>query len=125
MRLGSEGPGAPRYGPLGVEVLLTDPLAAAEPLPWAVASGVHPWMSAWWLVVDHPYFAVTDGEGRFTIRDVPVGPQTVFVWHEAAKPVQECRQVFRGEVKICGGGPTDREFAVDRDGLINIDPPGR
>ena len=60
----------------------------AEPVP---ASGealvrlrcdVHPWMAGWLVVVEHPYAAVTDAEGRFTIADVPPGAYTLAVWHE-------------------------------------------
>ena len=33
-------------------------------------------------VVPHPYFAVTDLSGTFTIGDVPTGNHTVQAWHE-------------------------------------------
>lgn len=42
----------------------------------------HPWMSAYVGVVRHPYFAVSDAEGRFTLTDVPDGTYTVAIWHE-------------------------------------------
>jgi plastocyanin len=42
----------------------------------------HAWMSAYIHVFDHPYFAVTDVEGRFTIKDVPPGRYTIEYWHE-------------------------------------------
>jgi plastocyanin len=42
----------------------------------------HTWMSAYVVVFNHPYFAVTDGTGKFTIRDLPVGEHTVELWHE-------------------------------------------
>lgn len=42
----------------------------------------HTWMNAWIYVFDHPYYAVTDATGAFTIRDVPAGSYTVEVWHE-------------------------------------------
>jgi hypothetical protein len=33
--------------------------------------------------LDHPYAAVTDAEGAFTIPDLPSGKHTFVVWHEA------------------------------------------
>lgn len=47
---------------------------------------VHQWMFAWVTVVDHPYFAVTDKEGKFTIKDVPPGKYTVTALHRKASP---------------------------------------
>lgn len=45
----------------------------------------HPWMSAWIGVVDHPYFAVTDADGRFAIKGLPPGKYTLEAWHERLK----------------------------------------
>jgi plastocyanin len=42
---------------------------------------VHPWMQAWIVVQDHPYFAVTGVEGAFTIKGVPPGTYTLEAWH--------------------------------------------
>lgn len=43
---------------------------------------IHPWMSAYVGVVDHPYFAVSDAAGRFTIAGLPPGTYTIEAWHE-------------------------------------------
>jgi plastocyanin len=43
----------------------------------------HTWMNGYVYVFDHPYFAVTDEKGAFTIKDVPAGDYTVELWHEA------------------------------------------
>lgn len=42
----------------------------------------HTWMSAFVHVFDHPYFAVTDQNGAFSIKDLPPGRHTVEYWHE-------------------------------------------
>lgn len=47
-----------------------------------VRCDAHAWMSAWILVFEHPYFAVTDARGSFTIPNVPPGTYTLKVWHE-------------------------------------------
>lgn len=43
---------------------------------------VHPWMSSYMAVVDHPFFAVSGGDGSFSIGDLPAGTYTLEAWHE-------------------------------------------
>ena len=43
---------------------------------------VHGWMTAYVGVVDHPYFAVTDKQGNFSIDGLPAGEYTVEAVHE-------------------------------------------
>jgi len=47
----------------------------------------HSWMNGWIYVFDHPYYAVTDDGGAFTIKDVPAGEHTLELWHEPADGV--------------------------------------
>lgn len=42
----------------------------------------HIWMSAYVVVVDQPYYALTDGDGNFTIENVPAGSYEIETWHE-------------------------------------------
>lgn len=56
---------------------------SSERSPVPVTCDIHPWMQAWWMVLDNPYFAVTDEKGNFEIKNVPAGPQKVVVWQEA------------------------------------------
>lgn len=62
---------------------LTFAYRRAESVPLAVTCDYHGWMKAWHLPVDHPYAAVTDAEGRFTIPDLPAGTHEFIVWHES------------------------------------------
>jgi plastocyanin len=53
-----------------------------ESLPTKVTCDFHPWMMAYWMVVDHPYAVVTDKDGKFSIPNLPVGEHEFRVWHE-------------------------------------------
>jgi len=46
---------------------------------------VHPEMSAFLVVVPTPYFAVTDSDGAYEIKDVPPGTYTLRTWSEDGK----------------------------------------
>jgi plastocyanin len=50
--------------------------------PITIKCDFHRWMTAHFWVMDHPFFAVTDDEGRFAIRDLPPGEYTLAAWHE-------------------------------------------
>jgi len=67
--------------PPGKSVTL-DGLQADDRFPIAVSCKIHPWMSAWVRVYDHPYFAVTDENGNFEIKNAPAGDLRLKVWHE-------------------------------------------
>jgi len=45
-------------------------------------NGGHAWMNAEIMVVRHPYYAVTDQNGKFTLNDVPPGSYQIVAWHE-------------------------------------------
>jgi hypothetical protein len=45
-------------------------------------NGGHVWMSAEMMVVQHPYYAVTDESGKFEFTDVPPGTYQIVAWHE-------------------------------------------
>lgn len=42
----------------------------------------HKWMNAYVHVFDHPHFAVSGADGRFTLKNVPAGTYTLETWHE-------------------------------------------
>lgn len=43
---------------------------------------IHSHMSAFIMVFSHPFFALTDTEGRYRIDDVPPGTYSVVAWNE-------------------------------------------
>ena len=49
---------------------------------FVVKCDVHPWMKSYVQVFDHPYFAVTGLDGKFTISGIPDGEYEVVAWQE-------------------------------------------
>jgi len=47
-----------------------------------VVCDTHAWMLAYIHVFDHPYFAVTDERGIFSISNLPAGTYVLKAWHE-------------------------------------------
>ena len=70
---------------------------------------VHPWMFAYACVMDHPYFAVTDKDGKYTIKDVPDGKYTLEVYHRKAAPVSA---PVSAEIEVKGGSVT-KDFTLE------------
>jgi hypothetical protein len=68
----AQAPGAP-------EVTI-DPSAAKPGDVVELKCGVHPWMHAYAVVQDHPYFAITDDKGAFTIKGLEEGTYTLESW---------------------------------------------
>jgi plastocyanin len=61
---------------------------------------VHPEMSGYVVVVPTPYFAVTDKEGNYEIKNVPAGHYTIKTWSEDGKPVTQSVDVGSGAVTV-------------------------
>ena len=54
----------------------------AERLPIKLNCDIHPWMKAYVMVFDHPFFATTAKDGSFEIKGVPAGTQNLVLWQE-------------------------------------------
>jgi plastocyanin len=66
---------------------------------------VHPWMSAYIVVTDHPYHAVTDAYGEYLINEIPAGSYRVKVWHEGLGTEEKT-------VEAKAGATTKLDFAL-------------
>ena len=49
--------------------------------------GFHAYMESWALAIDNPYYAITNGSGGFSLREVPPGTYRVTSWHPQTGPV--------------------------------------
>lgn len=69
---------------------------------------VHVWMTAYCFVMEHPYFAVTDASGKFSIptTDLPDGEYGVKLWHETLGEKE-------GKVTVADGAAT-YDFTFER-----------
>jgi hypothetical protein len=57
---------------------------------------VHPWMSAYVFVMEHPFFSVTDAAGRFSITGLPAGTYRLHAWHETFGTLEQDVEVKTG-----------------------------
>ncbi|HEY4259723.1 MAG TPA: carboxypeptidase regulatory-like domain-containing protein [Schlesneria sp.] len=78
------------------------PVPQEERLPAKVSCDIHPWMQAWWVILDHPYAAVTNAKGEFEIADLPVGEHEFRVWQERPGYLEKAYKVTvkEGENKL-------------------------
>lgn len=60
----------------------TIPISFGKPEIVRIDCDLHSWMRAWVVVASHPFYALTDAQGRFKLDNVPAGQYTVRVWHE-------------------------------------------
>jgi plastocyanin len=67
---------------------------------------IHSHMSAFILVFNHRYFAVTAADGRYQISRVPQGRYTLVAWNEGS--IRESRPIVIGE----DGGVVEADFAL-------------
>lgn len=81
----------------------------------------HPWMLAWVHAFEHPYFAVSDAEGRFQLTGIPPGQYVLRAWHEgfltsgeteSGRPVYSAPIVLSRPVTVASGHDTTVDFEI-------------
>jgi plastocyanin len=60
---------------------------------------VHGWMQAHAGVLSHPFFAVSTGDGKFSITGLPPGTYTIEAWHEKLGTQTGTVTIGKGETK--------------------------
>jgi len=81
------------------------PYAFEKPGVVPLLCNVHPEMGGFIVVSPTPYFAETDDNGNYAIKDVPDGSYNIAVWHEGAKSQTKPLTV---------SGDTKAEFTVSK-----------
>jgi hypothetical protein len=64
-------------------------------------------MEGFVVVLQNPYFAVTDRDGHYTIADVPPGKYAIGVWHAKLKAASK-------PITVEGGKPVTVDFTLAR-----------
>ena len=75
--------------------------------PIELQCDVHTWMRGYIFVMDHPFFAVTDEDGNFSIEGLPPGEYTLAAWHE------KYRREVRQKITIGEEDVTEFNFAFE------------
>ena len=55
----------------------------SKPETIKVTCDVHKWMTAYLIVHDDPYYAVSDENGKYKIENIPAGTYKLIVWQES------------------------------------------
>lgn len=81
-----------------------DPLATEVV---AISCDLHPWMKAWVVISDHPFFTVTALDGSFELAGVPAGTYRVEAWNDRLGTLS-------AEVVVEDGKSVDPRFSFSR-----------
>jgi len=73
---------------------------AREEIAIPVKCNVHPWMKGYIAVFKHPFFAVTDKDGNFEIKNLPPGVYTITAWQEKLGTQNQKVTVGAGQTAI-------------------------
>ena len=109
--------------------LTPGPAFIEKPAVYEVKCDIHAWMNGYVWALNHPYFAVTGKDGKFSIENVPPGTYTLVMWHEG---MAETAQFAGGAISGYDyGDPVEssQKVTVDAGGAItcdfSIDPPSK
>lgn len=82
-----------------------------ERRPVKLKSNLHPWITGWIKINDHPYCAVSDALGMFQVNWLPAGDYRFAAWHERAGFLEGNLKVTVFDRKITQLEPTQLSLA--------------
>jgi len=90
----------------------------------ATCDAGHPWMNAYIMVTEHPYYALTDVNGNFILENVPPGTYKLKMWHEGVAVVKT--EMENGKPKAYRYEPPYeevKEITVFANGKVDVEFP--
>ena len=57
--------------------------AKSHVVPRPVTCNINPWMKGYVVIRDNPYYAISESDGAFEIKDLPTGDLEFQVWQES------------------------------------------
>jgi plastocyanin len=78
----------------------TIPVAFRRPEIIRIDCDLHPWMRAWVVVAEHPFYTLTNDKGEFTLDNVPPGAYTLQIWHESLDAMKKDVSVSDGVTAV-------------------------
>jgi hypothetical protein len=93
-----------------------------ERVPARVSCAIHPWELGWLVISDHPYVAVSDKDGNFEIKDIPVGKRSFMFWQEKSGYLAEVTLQGRTEQWRRGTKELDLQPGINDLGEIIVQP---
>jgi plastocyanin len=84
----------------------TQPKGRTIPIPFRAPEiirldcDLHPWMRAWIVVAEHPFYALTGEQGEFVLENVPPGNHTLRFWHESLGTLTRAVTVDGGSTTV-------------------------
>ncbi len=88
----------------------------------ATCDAGHPWMSAYIVRATHPYYTLSDANGRFRLDNVPPGTYRITMWHEGIAITKMLME--NGKVsKYYFEEPyvTTKDVVVPKNGAVQVD----
>jgi len=76
------------------------PITLRRPEIIRIDCDLHPWMRAWVVVAEHPFYSVTNERGEFALENVSPGTYTLQLWHETLGVVKKDLAVSDGVTAV-------------------------